>query len=192
MDIADATREIKKELSGDEKVLESAFKLETYYKKYKFLIWAVVIGLILFFVGRSVMASMEESGLSEANQAFLTLQTKADDASALATLKEKNPALFELFSYAQASKNKDVKALEALSSSSNDIIADVSRYTAGVLNKKPVDSTLYKELALFQEAYLAIGEGKSQAAKEKLELIDERSPLGTIAGFLKHSVIKAK
>jgi hypothetical protein len=183
---------MKKELSGDEKVLESAFKLEVYYKKYKLIIWAVVIALILFFVGRSVMASMEETRLIEANKALLVLQITADDADALATLEEKNPALFELFSYSQASKNADMKTLEALSGSTNEIIADASRYTAGVLNKKPVDSKLYKELALFQEAYLAIGTGDTQAAKDKLGLIDERSPLGKIAGFLKHSVIKAK
>jgi hypothetical protein len=184
--------DIKKELSGDEKVLESAFKLETLYKRYKFIIWAIVVGLILFFVGRAVMASMNETRLDEANQAFLTLQTKADDVDALGVLKEKNPALFELYSYAQAVKNKDSKALDSLSSSTNDVIADASRYTVGVLNNKPVESTLYKELTLFQEAYLAIGTGDSQTAKDKLGLIEERSALGTIAGFLKHSVIKAK
>jgi len=58
------------------------------------------------------------------------------------------------------------------------------------LNKKPVHSKLYKEMALFEEAYVAIGAGDIQRAKEKLELIDERSPLGVITSFLKHSTIK--
>lgn len=59
-----------------------------------------------------------------------------------------------------------------------------------MLNKKPVDSVLYNEMALLEEAYLAIGEGKPKVAKEKLEMIDERSPLGVVSEFLKHYMIK--
>jgi len=184
--------DVKKELSSDEKVLESAFKLETLYKKYKFIIWAVVIGLILFFLGRSVMQTMQETKLAEANSAFLTLQTKADDTAALATLKEKNPALFELFSYAQASKNKDAKALLSLSTSSNAVIADASAYTAAVLENKNSDSKLYKEMSIIEDAYLAIKSGDIKSAKAKLGLISEDSALYMLASLLKHSTLKAK
>jgi len=187
VDIAD----IKKELSSDEKVLESVFKLETLYKKHKLKIWGVVVALILFFVGQSAMTAMHEAKLATANEAFLTLQSKSDDTKALNVLKENNPALFELYTFAQASKKQDIKALEALSGSKNEVIADASKYTAAVLNKKPVDSKLYNELSLFQEAYLAIVAGDKKSAKDKLELIDERSPLAVITGFLKHSIIKA-
>ncbi len=183
---------MKKELSSDEKVLESAFKLETLYKKYKFIIWTVAIGLVLFFVGKAVMQSMQEAKLLEANKAFLTLQTKADDAEALKVLKEKNPALYELFSFAQAGKKSDVKILERLAGSSNGVIADASAYTAATLENKISDSKLYREMALLQEAYLAIKTGKMKVAKEKLELIEERSPLFMLASLLKHSTLKAK
>jgi len=184
--------DVKKELSSDEKVLESAFKLETLYRKYRFIIWAIVLGLILFFVGRSVMQTMQEAKLAEANTAFLTLQTKSDDAQALATLKEKNPALFELFTYAQASKNKDVKALTTLKHSSNEVIADVSAYSAAVLENKKSDSKLYKEMAIIEEAYLAIKSGDMKNAKIKLEQVTEDSALSMLASLLKHSIIKAK
>lgn len=186
MDIAD----VKKELSSDEKVLENVFKLETLYKKHKLKIWAAVVALVLFFVGQSVMTAMDEAKLVTANEAFLTLQNKSDDAKALAVLKENNPALFELYTYAQASKKQDIKVLQSLSQSKNEVIADASQYTVAVLSKKPVDSKLYKELALFQEGYMAIVAGDTQRAKDKLELIDERSPLAVITGFLKHSIIK--
>ena len=75
MNIAD----VKQELSSDEKVLESAFKLETFYKKYKYLIWGVLIALTLFFVGRSVITAMEEARLADANSAFLTLQQNPEE-----------------------------------------------------------------------------------------------------------------
>ncbi len=188
MNIAD----VKKELSGDEKVLESAFKLETYYKKYKVVIWAVVIGLLLFFVAKTTMESMKATSLAEANEAFLTLQTKADDTQALAVLKEKNPALFELFSYAKATKNSDVKGLTDLTNSTNAVIADASGYAAAVLENKSADSKLYREMGLLEEAYLAIKAGDTKGAKSKLELIDERSPLSMLASLLMHSTLKAK
>ena len=192
MSIKDDVNYVKKELSGDEKVLESAFKLETLYKKHKFKIWGVAAALVIFFGGKAIQESMHEAQLKTANEAFLVLQQNPTDKASFKILEENNPALLELFFYAQAVKNQDAKTLKTLSSSKNEIIADASAYTAGVLNKKPVDSILYKEMALFEEAYLAIGAGDAKTAKEKLELIDERSPLAVITGFLKHSIIKAK
>jgi len=189
--IKDDVNYVKKELSGDEKVLESAFKLESLYKKYKFQLWGIVAALILFFGGQAVMTSMHEAKLVKANEAFLTLQSNSDDADALKVLKENNPGLLELYTYAQAVKKEDIKALESLAASNNNVIADASAYTAGVLNKKPVDSKLYKEMALFEEAYLAIVAGDIKTAQNKLELIDEDSPLSVIREFLNHSTIKA-
>ena len=192
MGIKDDVNYVKKELSGDEKILESAFKIEELYKKYKFVIWGVSAAIILGFLGKTGMDAMHEAKLADANKAFLTLQTKADDTEALQTLKAKNPALFELFSYAQAVKNKDIKALNSLVGSSNAVIADSSKYVVATLDNKSSDSKLYKEMALLQEAYLAIKAGDIKSAKAKLELIDERSSLATLASLLNHSTIKAK
>ncbi len=153
--------------------------------------WGVAAALILFFGGQAVMSAMHEAKLVKANEAFLTLQNKSDDANALKVLKENNPALLELYTYAQAVKKEDIKALESLAASQNNVIADASAYTAGVLNRKPVDSKLYNELALFEEAYLAIVAGDVKMAQNKLELIDERSALSVIREFLRHSTIKA-
>jgi hypothetical protein len=189
VDIAD----VKKELSNDEKLLESAFKLETVYKKYKFVIWGVVVALILFFAGIKITEAMKQARLEEANNAFLTLQTKADDAAALAVLKEKNPSLYELFTFSQAAKNLDTTVLATLSNSDNEVVADASKYTAAAIEKKPIDSKLYHEMALLEEAYLALKAGDVKSAKSKLELIDERSSLSTLAQLLKHAtLLKAK
>jgi len=190
--IQDDVKYVKRELSGDEKVLESAFKLEELYKKYKIVIWGVAAAIVLLFAGSAVMDAMKQSKLEEANTAFLTLQTKADDAQAMETLKKQNPALFELYTFSQAAKTKDAKALSTLANSKNSIVADSSRYTAATIDKKPVDSKLYKEMALLEEAYTSIKAGDVKNAKAKLELIDERSPLSMLARLLEHSTIKAK
>ena len=191
MSIKDDVNYVKKELSGDEKVLESAFKLETIYKKHKYKLWGAAAAIVIFFGGTAIQESMYDAQLAKANDAFLVLQKDPADEKAFKILEANNPALLELFFYAQAAKNKDIKTLETLSASKNSIIADASKYTAGVLNQKPVDSKLYKEMALFGEAYQAIESGDTKTAKNKLELIDERSPLAVITGFLKHSLIKA-
>jgi len=192
VNLADAGKEIKKELSSDEKVLESVFKLETLYKKYKFILWALVVGVVLFFLGRTYMQSIHASNLSQANEAFLTLQTKADDTKALAILKEKNPKLFELFSYTQAVKNENLTVLKELSTSKNQVISDASNYVSSVLEKEPKDSKLYEEMTLVQQAYLAIKSGDVKEAKQKLDLIEEDTPLYMLASLLKHFTIKAK
>ncbi|MCD6211667.1 MAG: hypothetical protein J7J02_01680 [Sulfurovum sp.] len=192
MSIKDDVKYVKKELSGDEKILESAFKIEELYKKYKYIIWAAVAAIILFFAGLTAIDAMKQAKLEDANNAFLTLQSKADDAQALETLKTKNPALFELYTFSQAAKTQDAKALSTLASSKNSIIADSSKYTAAAIEKQPVDSKLYKEMALLEEAYISIKAGDVKNAKSKLELIDERSPLSMLARLLEHSTIKAK
>ncbi len=192
MSIKDDVNYVKKELSGDEKILESAFKIEEIYKKYKLFIWTLAIAVLLFFVGKVAMDAMDAKRLNDANSAFLTLQENADDKEALSILKEKNPKLFEFFSYAQAVKKQDSKALATLANSKNEIIADSSKYMSAALEGKSSDSKLYKEMALFQAAYLAIKAGDTQTANEKLELIEEGSSLSTLALLLKHSTIKVK
>jgi hypothetical protein len=184
--------DVKNELSSDEKVLESAFKLETLYKKHKIKIWAVVIGLVLFFGGRAALQAVNEAKLAAANEAFLALQTNPDDTNALNILKEKNPALYALYTYSKAAKAKDLNTLKTLQKSSNGILSDVSGYHAAVLEKKPSDTKLYRDMALLEEAYLDIKTGKAKAAQEKLALIDEHSPAAVVAQFLRHSTIKAK
>jgi len=184
--------DVKKELSGDEKVLEKVFKFEKIYKKYKLLIWLVVIGLVVLFVGKSIMQSMHESQLQEANQAFLALKKNENDAKALATLKETNPKLFGLLSLAKASKNKDKKVLETLAKSSNEVIADLSQYTLASIDNKTSDSKLYKEMNILQEAYLALTSGDSKTAKLKLEMIGENSQASRFAIPLQHATLKVK
>ena len=80
MSIKDDVKYVKKELSGDEKILESAFKVEELYKKYKYIIWGVIAAIILLFAGSAAMDAMKQAELDDANNAFLTLQTKADGA----------------------------------------------------------------------------------------------------------------
>lgn len=192
MSIKDDVNYVKTELSSDEKVLESAFKLESLYKKYKFVIWGVAASAILFFAVSAGMDALHRSKLEAANQALLTLEQNPSDTKALSVLKDENPALYELYIFSQAAKKQDLAALSTVAQSSDEILTDMSRYTKGAIEEAPVDSNLYKELSYLEEAYLAIKAKKPQEAKRKLELIDERSALSTIARLLEHATLKAQ
>ncbi len=192
MSLKDQAGFVKEALSGDEKILESAFKLEKLYKKHKFKLWGVIIALLLFFGGRAGITAYWDSQLQQANEALLTLQKQPDNAAARSVLEEKNPKLYALFSYMQAVKNHDDKALKHLGDGSDAILADVSRYHAAVLASKVTDSVYYQELALVEEAYEALKNGKKEIAKQKLALVAENSPVSSIARLLKHYTIETK
>jgi hypothetical protein len=184
--------EVKKELSGDEQMLASAFKIEKIYKQHKFKIFAVVGLAVAYFAGTAIMDNMAQQKREAANSALLALQGNAKNSAALTELKTNNPALYELFSYQEAIKNADTTVLKTLSSSKNSIIADLSAYHLAILEKKPADSMLNAELARVHNAALLINEGKTTEAKEELELISEESPAYNISKMIKHYSIKGQ
>ena len=53
--------DVKKELSGDEKMLASAFKAEKIYKKHKLKIFAVVGITIAYFAGTAIMENVAQN-----------------------------------------------------------------------------------------------------------------------------------
>ena len=192
MSIKDNVKYVKKELSADEQVLESALKLETLYNKHKRKIWTILVLIVLLLFGKIAFDTVQDSRMNSANEALLALQKDSKNSEALNALQSDNPALYELYSYAEAVKSKDAKKLEEFAKSKNPLIADISQYTGQVLASKSSDSTYYKEMSLIEDAYLALKAGKSDAAKEKLELIDARSPVAPVAELLKHYTIKGQ
>jgi len=192
LNIQDGIKEAKKEFTSDEQMLASAFKLEKFYKKNKIAIFAVIGLLVAFFGIKGVMGAIEDSRLNSANEAYLVLQKDAKNSQALDTLKAKNPKLFELYSYSQAVKNRDTKALQTLTTSKNEFIADMSSYHLSVLEGKVTNSELYKDFALVDNAYLYIKDKQLEEAKNQLALIDEKSPVYNISKIIKHYTIKGK
>jgi hypothetical protein len=192
LNIKDSIDEVKKELSSDEQMLASAFKIERFYKRNKIAILSLVTIVILFFGGRGVMSVMEEMKLNSANDAFITLIKDENSTEALATLKEKNPKLFELYSYKKAVENRDIERLKSLANSKNEFISDMSSYHLSVIEGKESNSELYREIATLNSAYIFMKNGKMDDAKNQLDLIDEQSAVYNISTFIKHYTIKGK
>ena len=192
MSIQETINEAKKELNNDEQMLASAFKLEKFYKQHKIKIFSVVAIAALYFGGTAVMNNLAEQKLVAANNAYLTLKDDPKNATALTELKTNNPKLFELYSYQKALKAKDTTTLKTLSSSTNEVIADLSAYHLAILEGKPAESELQGDVALVNNAYLLIKEGKITEAKEALELIPEESPVYNISKMIKHYSVKGQ
>jgi len=181
-----------KELSGDEKMLESTLKLEAFYNKYKKLIWVAIFIILAIFIINPIISTLNDMKLNSANEALLSLQKNPKDSEALTTLKSNNLALYELYIYSQAIKNSDIKVLEELSNSKNSLISDISSYHKNVLSSKSSESNNYKEMSMIEDAYIAIKAGERKKAREKLELIDSRSAVAPISDLLKHYTIKGE
>ena len=96
LSIQDTINEAKREFSNDEQMLVSAFKLERFYKKNKILIFATIATIVLFFGGRAIIGFLNEQRLKSANEAYMSLVKDPSNQAVIATLKEKNPELYEL------------------------------------------------------------------------------------------------
>jgi len=136
------------------------------------------------------MDKMAENKRERANTAFLALEKNADDSDALSSLKTNNPALFDLVSYQKAVKSADTATLKSLSSSKNEIIADLASYHLAVIEGRPSDSQFNGDMAKVYNASLLIKEGKTTEAQEELELISEESPMHNISKMIKHYGVK--
>ncbi|KIM07115.1 MAG: hypothetical protein KU29_07530 [Sulfurovum sp. FS06-10] len=192
MSIQDTLNEAKKELSSDEQILVSAFKLEKLYKKHKIKLFSIIAIVALYFGGTAIMNSIQHQKLVVANSAYLTLLKDANNTQALADLQSNNPKLFELYTYQKAMNNLDTTALKELASSKNEIIADLSAYDLAIIEGKPAKSEYLEDVALVNNAYLLIKEGKMKEAKEQLDMINEESPVFNIAKIIKHYTIKGQ
>jgi hypothetical protein len=192
MNIKDDLDYVKKELSADEKMIESALKVETLYKKYKILIWGVVGISVIGFGTKVVTDEITSQKLNSANSALITLQTKPNDKNAQNILKENNRQLFDLYSYNKAIKDKDTKELDRLSSNKNEILSDISKYHSAIISSKTINSKYYKNFSLLESAYSDIENKKIKEAKSKLEMIENRSSLASIAGLLNHYTIRGE
>ncbi len=189
MSLKDEINYVKEELTSDEKLLESAFRLERIYKKHKVKIWAVVALLVIGFGGKALWGAYRDYQLSKANDAYLTLQKHPDDKAAQETLKSANPRLWALYLYARAVKSGDAKALDAIPVGDDALLKDLITYHRAVLGSRPGDSRYYADLSRVEKAYEALKAGHKDEARQLLSAIAENSPLAPIARLLRHATL---
>ncbi len=186
---------VKKEISTEEQFLGSIIKAEGFFKKYKNLLIAFAVLLIVAALANIFYKSSKEKNFIASNEAYTTLQTNPSDKDALEILKSKNPKLYELFLFSNEIKSADASKLDGLKSKLTDpVLKDLLSYQASSLKGTDLSSysvkqkALLKEFAKIQEAYLLLKDGKTKDASVVLSLISADSPLAQMAQNLKHYI----
>ncbi len=191
MSIKENVDYVKTGLSSEEKFLESFVKSERFFKKYKTLIFAFVIIIIVGIIGFFIKENLAQSNKLKANIAFNQVLENSNNAQALATLKDKNPQLYDIALYLQAKKEAKVAQISV------PLLKELSKYQTALANKNisELDNLsmqndfLLKEFAIFNKALLLTNEGKFNEAKITLALIPQTSKAFELAKLLNHYLI---
>ena len=191
MSIKENVDYVKTGLSSEEKFLESFVKSERFFKKYKTLIFAFVIIIIVGIIGFFIKENLAQSNKLKANIAFNQVLENSNNAQALATLKDKNPQLYDIALYLQAKKEAKVAQISV------PLLKELSKYQTALADKNisELDNLsmqndfLLKEFAIFNKALLLTNEGKFNEAKTTLALIPQTSKAFELAKLLNHYLI---
>ena len=184
---------IKKELSNEEKFLESLIKAEKFYKKYKKPFIALGVAAVVAAVGYVGFEMKKEHDLKVSNQAYERLLQNSGTKEDIEVLKSKNPKLYTLYLYHQALQKRDLKALETLAKSEDAVIADLASYHLYALKKDEPglkryssQESVYKDMAKLDDAYLLYTQKSIDEAHQRLATIQKSSPAAPYALLLRH------
>lgn len=181
---------IKNELSSEEKFIENFVKGERFFKKYKTLIIAVVVILIIGLIGFTIKKSMDNSNKHDANIALSQFLENGDE-KALETLKNKNEKLYEVALFLQAKKDNKIPSIEL------PLLKELVKFQTAIasnnieeLNSLSMQNDfLLKEFALFNKALILVNEGKYEEAKKELSQISQTSKAYELATLLNHYLL---
>lgn len=190
MSIKDDVNYIKNELSSEEKFLESFVKTERFFKKYKKLIFGLIILAIVGSVVFLVKAKLDEKNLYEANIALSNFLENGNQNS-LNQLKEKNRDLYEIALYLDAKnefKNADInlKYLKELLDFQVALL-NSNQSELDLVSKKA--DFLLKDYAIFNQALILVNNQKYAEAREILGKISQDSRAFELATLLKHYLV---
>ncbi|RZV16244.1 tetratricopeptide repeat protein [Aliarcobacter butzleri] len=181
---------IKNELSSEEKFIENFVKGERFFKKYKTLIIAVVVILIIGLIGFTVKKSIDNSNKHDANIALSQFLENGDE-KALETLKNKNEKLYEVALFLQAKKDNKIASIELplLKELVKFQTATASNNIEELNSLSMQNDFLLKEFALFNKAFILVNEGKYEEAKKELSQISQTSKAYELATLLNHYLL---
>lgn len=178
---------IKEELSSEEKLLEGSIKVERMYKKYKLLVFGILIAVIGYFIINSLIQYNTNKTIKEANIIYSSVIDNPNDTTNLEKLKELNiqlyeiallnnnqetsittPFLKELQEYKKAIKSNDINSIEKTIANQNFLL---------------------KDFANIQKALLLIENKEYNKAKTTLKTIPNDSQASQLVKVIEHFLI---
>jgi len=189
---------VKDELNSEEKFFEKAVITEKFVKKYKNMMIASVVVVVLLAGGNIAYDMNKKSKIEGANATLVLLEKDSSDSASLAQLKVLSPNLHDVWLFSKATADKDTAALTQLQNSKALIVSDLVAYelaqnkkdTAALNSYAMKQSSIYKDLAQVQAAVILINSGKIEQSHEKLLKITEASSLNRVAKALLHYGVK--
>jgi len=189
---------VKDELTSEEKFFEKAVVTEKFVKKYKNLLIASVVAIVVFVGGDIAYTINKQNTIDSANAVLAELQAKSDNPATLARLESLSPTLSGVWLYSQAVVNKDIATLEKLKTSKALLVADLATYELAQESKDAKllsayaskQDAIYADLARVQNAVVLMNEQKTDEAHEILSMINIDSSLSQVAKALMHYGVK--
>ncbi|WP_104697741.1 MULTISPECIES: tetratricopeptide repeat protein [unclassified Helicobacter] len=181
----------KESFSSDEKIFESAFRLERFFKKYKYLLITLAVVLIGYFLFLQVNAKMEEKRAIEATEIYEKLLKEPNNQALIDALGKKSSQLLEIFLLSQAVKTNDASSLKKMVDSKNLLVKNFATYQLASLEQNmdklgALSTDGFVDLAKIQQAFLMIEQKKIQEAREVLQSIDQNSVVRELVRLLLH------
>lgn len=180
MSLSEDVKQFKKELSSDEKMLESAFRLEVFFKKYYRVILGVIGVVLVYFIWVAVVDYKEEKRAKRVTQIFDQIQNNGLNQELLEEIKKEGGEVYDFVALTWAIKENKTEELERLKQSSNSFIAQYAGYELGSMKQNfqmQKEGGEFANLIFLQEGYQLMMEKKRQEALKKLDAIELTSPL---------------
>ncbi|RDU57339.1 hypothetical protein [Helicobacter sp. MIT 99-5507] len=185
---------IKNEISSDGQLLENTLKLEILYKKYKYIIWTILVVVIFGGISYQLYSYYNEKKIQKYSALYSELLQDTSNTSLQAELKTGNPKLYDLFTLQQALKDGNISKFMEIQDSKSAIISSISSYYIGSFERdisvlKNVNKYTLGDLSKLQQAYILINENKINDAKVILGEISKDSNISELASLLSHYMI---
>lgn len=178
----------KAEISSDEKMLESVFRIEAFIKKYKMLFLALIVAVIGWIAWFYISDYLKEQKAIKSTALMEKIQNNQSDESAWSELKKENLALYEMMRLSCAIKNENTQELEQVKNSTNPFIASYANYELSSMtqNLSNIKEGAFVDLALLQEGYKLASKKEHKQALNKLNEISNTSELKDFALRIGH------
>lgn len=188
MSIKENLQVAREEISSDEKMLESVFRIEGFLRKYKYIFIALLLVGIGWLAYIWAGDYFREKRAIESSELMSAIEKNPQDTQAWDKLKNKNFELYEMMKFSRAITNSNVEELASFAKSSNPLIAHYSSYEVATLNKSFVSANFgeFLPLALLQEGYMAIQNKNREEALKKLDEIGNDLDLRDFANRIGH------
>lgn len=188
---------VKDEFKSDEKIFESAFRIERFVKKYKYILLGMLLVCVGIFVFVKIDSRIQEGKALRATEAFDKLLVEPNNQALIDVLKQESPQLYEMFCLSQAMKTSDEKSLKDLSKSKNDLVKNFAIYQLASLQKDEsvlggINTDGFGDLAKIQQAFLKLQANDYKEASEILQSIGQDSVLKEMVKLLLHYQYGAK